>query len=124
MSDDHLCEVADLVSLLEVRDLIREYGLQRRERERAKGLDPETWERLRKLMPPPREEVRHELVAGPRRLDLCSSGPCGAAQVSSGGRGRFRPQRQPTNSEVVAGAIRCPQIGHPCQKGASRCISL
>jgi hypothetical protein len=62
MSDDQLCEVVDLVSLLRVRDLIRECGQEKR-RER---LDPKTWERLLKLMPPPREEVRHEPVAGPR----------------------------------------------------------
>ena len=68
MRDDQKGEIVDLSSLLRVRDLIRECGWQ----EREKGLDPETWERLRKLMTPPREDVRPEPVAGPRRLDLSS----------------------------------------------------
>ncbi len=86
MSNDQLCEVVDLVSLLRVRDLIRECGRQRREQERRKGLDPETWERLRKLMPPPREDERQEPVAGPRRLDLDSQDPSTASD-------QFGPQR-------------------------------
>ena len=61
----------DVVSLLRVRDLLREVGRQ----EREEGLDAGTRARLLKLMPQPAEEPRPEPVAGPKRLDLGSGGP-------------------------------------------------
>ena len=68
MQSDLKGGVVDLTSLLEVRDLVREWGRQ----ERAKGLSPETRARLLKLL---RESARHEPVVGPRRLDVGSSDP-------------------------------------------------
>ena len=62
MDDRQVGELVDLVSLLEVRDLLREYGRQ----ERAKELSEEAVERVMKTV----REVASEPGAAPRSHDL------------------------------------------------------